>query len=94
MATVHRRLPELLLAFAVCSAVSVGLFLLRLAAKGSRVAFEQQIRVNAEVWLPRRVQAFASARLGLLGLIVAPLDGKSVKISKIEMSGKAKAKKS
>jgi len=40
------------------------LFLVRVA-KGSRAAFEQT-RVNDEVWLPLRVQAFASARLGLV----------------------------
>ena len=42
----------------------LGLFLVRLA-KGSRAAFEQTW-VNEEVWLPRRVQVFTSARLGLL----------------------------
>jgi hypothetical protein len=51
----------------VVDAISVGLFLVRLA-KGSRAAFEQT-RVNDEVWLPRRVQVFASARLGLLKVL-------------------------
>lgn len=51
----------------VVDTISVGLFLVRLA-KGSRAAFEQT-RVNDEVWLPRRVEAFASARLGLLKVL-------------------------
>jgi hypothetical protein len=51
----------------VVDTVSMGLFLVRVA-KGSRAAFEQS-RVNDEVWLPRRVQAFASARLGLLKVL-------------------------
>lgn len=51
----------------VVDTISVGLFLVRLA-KGSRAAFEQT-RVNDEVWLPRRVQVFLSARLGLLKVL-------------------------
>ncbi|MFN0172712.1 MAG: hypothetical protein ACKV22_40550 [Bryobacteraceae bacterium] len=47
--------------------ISMGLFLVRLA-KGSRAAFEQTL-VNGEVWLPRRVQVFASARVGLLKVL-------------------------
>lgn len=37
-------------------------------SKGSRAAVEQT-RVNDEVWLPRRVQVFSSARLGLLTML-------------------------
>lgn len=44
-----------------------GLFLVRVA-KGSHAAFEQT-RVNDEVWLPLRVQASGSARLGLLKVL-------------------------
>lgn len=51
----------------VVDTISVGLFLVRLA-KGSRAAFEQT-RVNDEVWLPRQVWAFVSARLGLLKVL-------------------------
>ena len=51
----------------VVDTISVGLFRVRLA-KGSRAAFEQT-RVNDEVWLPRRVQVFASARVGLLKVL-------------------------
>ena len=51
----------------VVDTISVGLFLVRVA-KGSRAAFEQT-RVNDEVWLPLRVQVFASARLGLLKVL-------------------------
>lgn len=51
----------------VVDTISVGLFLVRVA-KGSRAAFEQT-RVNDEVWLPRHVRAFASARLGLLKVL-------------------------
>lgn len=51
----------------VVDTISVGLFLVRLA-KGSRAAFEQT-RVNDEVWLPRQVRAFISARLGLLKVL-------------------------
>lgn len=51
----------------VVDTISVGLFLFRLA-KGSRAAFEQT-RVNDEVWLPRSVRVFASARLGLLKVL-------------------------
>ena len=47
--------------------VWLGLFLVRLA-KGSRAVFKQTW-VNEEVWLPRRVQIFASARLGLLKVL-------------------------
>jgi hypothetical protein len=45
----------------------VGLFLVRLA-KGSRASFAQT-RIDDEVWLPARVQAFASARVGLLKVL-------------------------
>jgi len=51
----------------VVDTISVGLFLVRLT-KGSRAAFEQT-RVNDEVWLPRQVRAFVSARLGLLKVL-------------------------
>ncbi|MBK5291598.1 MAG: hypothetical protein JJE04_07990, partial [Acidobacteriia bacterium] len=51
----------------VVETISVGLFLVRLA-KGSRAAFELT-RVNDDVWLPRRVQVFASARVGLLKVL-------------------------
>ena len=51
----------------VVDTISVGLFLVRVA-KGSRAAFEQT-RVNDEVWLPRHVRAFVSARLGLLKVL-------------------------
>jgi hypothetical protein len=51
----------------VVATISVGLFLVRLA-KGSHAAFEQT-RVNDEVWLPRQVQAFVSARVGLLKVL-------------------------
>jgi hypothetical protein len=51
----------------VVDTISVGLFLFRLS-KGSRASFEQT-RVNDDVWLPRRVQVFASARLGLLKML-------------------------
>ena len=51
----------------VVDTISVGLFLVRVA-KGSRATFEQT-RVNDEVWLPRHVQAFVSARLGLLKVL-------------------------
>jgi hypothetical protein len=51
----------------VVDTISVGLFLVRVA-KGSRAAFEQTF-VNDEVWLPRHVWAFASARLGLLTVL-------------------------
>ena len=34
-------------------------------APGSRLIFEQ-VRVNNEVWLPKRVAVTASARLGLI----------------------------
>lgn len=47
--------------------ISVGLVLVRLA-KGSRAAFEQTW-VNGEVWMLRRVQLTASARLGLLKVL-------------------------
>jgi hypothetical protein len=48
----------------VIDTISVGLFLVRVA-KDSRATFEQS-RVNDEVWLPRQVRAFASARLGFM----------------------------
>ncbi len=51
----------------VVDTISVGLFLVRLA-KGSRATFEQA-RVNEEVWLPRHVWAFVSARVGLLKVL-------------------------
>jgi hypothetical protein len=51
----------------VVDTISVGLFLVRVA-KGSRASFEQTL-VNNEVWLPRNVRAFASARLGLLKVL-------------------------
>jgi hypothetical protein len=51
----------------VVNTIRVGLFLVRLA-KGSRAAFEQTW-VNDAVWLPRRVQVFASARLGLVKVL-------------------------
>lgn len=44
--------------------IAVGLILVRVA-KGSRAALELS-RVDDQVWLPRRVQVFASARVGLL----------------------------
>ena len=51
----------------VVDTISVGLFLVRVA-KGSRAAFERTL-VNDEVWLPRRLQVFVSARLGLLKVL-------------------------
>jgi hypothetical protein len=51
----------------VTDTISVGLFLVRVA-KGSRAVLEQA-RVSDGVWLPRRVQAFASVRLGLLKVL-------------------------
>jgi hypothetical protein len=51
----------------VVDTITVGLFLVRVA-KGSRAAFEQTL-VNDEVWLPRHVRAFVSARLGLLKVL-------------------------
>ncbi|MCE5311385.1 MAG: hypothetical protein LLG20_27415 [Acidobacteriales bacterium] len=51
----------------VIETISVGLFLVRLA-KGTRAVFEQS-RVDDEVWLPRRVQLSASARVGLLKVL-------------------------
>jgi hypothetical protein len=51
----------------VVDTISVGLFLVRVA-KGSRAAYEQTL-VNDEVWLPRRVRVFASARVGLLKVL-------------------------
>ena len=51
----------------VVDTISVGLVLVRVA-KGSRAAFEMT-RVNDEVWLPRQVRAFISARLGLLRVL-------------------------
>ena len=51
----------------VIDTISVGLFLVRLAP-GSRASFEQTL-VNDEVWLPRQVRAFVSARLGLLAVL-------------------------
>ncbi|GEM_PF-418233 len=51
----------------VIDTISVGFFMVRLA-KGSSAMFEET-RVNNEVWLPRRVQLIASARLGLLKVV-------------------------
>ncbi len=47
--------------------ITVGLFLIRVA-KGASAAFDQTF-VNNEVWLPRHVWEFASARLGLLKVV-------------------------
>jgi hypothetical protein len=51
----------------VIDTISVGLFLV-LVSKGSRASFEETL-VNDEVWLPSKVRASASARLGLLKLV-------------------------
>jgi len=51
----------------VIDTISVGLFLV-LVAKGSRASFEET-RVNDEVWLPSKVWATASARLGLVKVV-------------------------
>jgi len=51
----------------VTVAISAGLFLIRVA-KGSHAELEQ-IRVNSEVWLPHRMQAVVSARVGLLRVV-------------------------
>lgn len=51
----------------VIDTIPVGLFLV-LVSKGSRASFEET-RVNDEVWFPRYVRAFASARLGLLKVV-------------------------
>lgn len=51
----------------VIDTISVGFFLV-LVAKGSRASFEEAL-VNDEVWFPRYVRAFASARLGLLKVV-------------------------
>jgi hypothetical protein len=48
----------------VIDTISVGLFLVRIA-KGSRATLELT-RLSDGVWLPDRLQVFASARLGLL----------------------------
>ena len=48
----------------VIDTISVGLFLVRVA-KGSRATLELT-QVGDGVWLPDRLQVFASARLGLL----------------------------
>ena len=48
----------------VVDTIWVGLFLVRVA-KGSRVTLELT-RVSDGVWMPDRLQVFASARLGLL----------------------------
>ena len=48
----------------VIDTISWGLFLARIH-EGTKVFFEQE-RVNNEVWLPRRIYAQASARLGLI----------------------------
>jgi hypothetical protein len=52
----------------VIDTISVGLFLVRVS-KGSRATFEQA-RVNDEVWLPRHLRAYVSARLGLLKVLI------------------------
>ena len=51
----------------VTVAISAGLFLIRVA-KGSHAELEQT-RVNGEVWLPHRMQAVVSARVGLLRVV-------------------------
>lgn len=51
----------------VIDTISVGFFLV-LVAKGSHASFEEHL-VNDEVWLPLRVEAFASARLGLVKVV-------------------------
>ena len=51
----------------VIDTISVGLFLV-LVAKGSHASFEES-RVNDEVWLPSKVRASASARLGLVKVV-------------------------
>jgi hypothetical protein len=51
----------------VIDTISVGLFLV-LVAKGSHASFEET-RVNDEVWLPSKVRASASARLGLVKVV-------------------------
>ena len=51
----------------VIDTIAVGLFLVRVT-KGSRATLEQA-RMNDEVWLPRQVRTFASARLGLLKVL-------------------------
>ena len=51
----------------VIGTISVGLFLVRVA-KGSHATLVQT-RVNEDVWMPRRVQAFGSARVGLVRVL-------------------------
>jgi hypothetical protein len=51
----------------VTDTISMGLFLV-LVAKGSHASFEET-RVNGEVWLPSKVRASASARLGLVRVV-------------------------
>lgn len=51
----------------VIDTISVGLFLV-LVAKGSHASFEEA-RVNDEVWLPSKVRASASARVGLVKVV-------------------------
>jgi hypothetical protein len=51
----------------VTDTISVGLFLVRVA-KGSRAILELT-SVNNEVWVPERLQVFASARLGLVKVL-------------------------
>jgi hypothetical protein len=51
----------------VTLAITAGLFLIRVA-KGSHAELEQT-RVNGEVWLPYRMQAVVSARVGLLRIV-------------------------
>ena len=51
----------------VLETISVGLFLVRVA-KGSHATLVQT-RVNDDVWMPHQVQAFGSARVGLLKVL-------------------------
>ena len=56
----------------VIETVSWGLFLARIYA-GTKVMFEQT-RVNDEVWLPRRIYAQATGRLGLIKKLNLDMD--------------------
>jgi hypothetical protein len=56
----------------VIDTVSWGLFLARIYS-GTKVAFEQT-RVNDEVWLPRRIYAQATGRLGLIRKLNLDMD--------------------
>ena len=51
----------------VIATISVGLFLVRVA-KGSRATLVQT-RVNEDVWMPHRLQASGSARVGLVKVL-------------------------